>query len=250
MKAAIEIENLCHRFPDGAESLSGIDLVVKKGEFVVVAGENGSGKTTLFRHLNGLLKPSGGEVKINGVSVSDKEVFSGIPVGLVFQNADSQIVGETVYDDIAFGPENLLLSRSEIKWRVERALQSVGLRHLADRPCHRLSGGEKKRLAIAGILALGSEIIAFDEPFTNLDYSGFRQVLSRMVRLHKEGRTLLVSTHDIEKVMAHADRLVVLRKGRVVFDEKADEVDHFLEPYGVRTPCYLKMGKKPESWLS
>ena len=157
----IEIENLSHRFADGTVGLEGINLEIREGSLVVIAGINGSGKTTLLRHLNGLLLPTAGSVRLAGVPVEQDLLKARQFVGMMFQDADSQIVGETVYEDVAFGPENLRMERGQINRRVSRALRVVGLSGLADQRPHLLSGGEKRRLAIAGILAMEPRVIIF-----------------------------------------------------------------------------------------
>ena len=210
--AIIEIENLSHQFEDGSYGIKDINLSIQEGSFVIISGPNGSGKTTLMRHLNGLLLPTAGIVKLAGIPVSDNVVKARQFVGMMFQDADSQIVGETVHDDVAFGPENLCLERIEIKDRVTGALKTAGLTQLSEQRPHLLSGGEKRRLAIAGILAMNPRVIVFDEPFASLDYPGVQQVLSYIVDLHRSGRTILMVTHDLEKVIAHADRLVVMQR--------------------------------------
>jgi len=217
---------------------------------VVVAGPNGSGKTTFIRHLNGLLKPTAGRVLLDGVSVSRDVVRARQLVGMVFQDPDSQIVGETVYDDVAFGPENLFLDRTEINKRVADSLQAAGLSHLAEERPHLLSGGEKRRLVIAGILAMRPRVIIFDEPFSSLDYPGVRQVLRQIVWLHQSGHTILVTTHDLEKVIAHADRLILLSEGRIVRDGLPDKVMKETERFGVREPCVSRLGLEVGSWLN
>jgi len=171
-------------------------------------------------------------------------------VGMVFQDADSQIVGETVYDDVAFGPENLCLPREAVSARVAAALASVGLSEKGHLRPHLLSGGEKRRLAVAGILAMQSEVIAFDEPFSNLDYPGVRQVLAQMLALHKDGATLVVTTHDIEKILPHAQRVVVMAAGRIQADGPVETVLPMLETFAVRAPCSTRLGLEPQSWLS
>lgn len=246
----IEIRSLSHRFADGTIGLDRIDLGVESGEFVVVAGENGSGKTTLLRHLNGLLLPTDGEVIVDGRSVAADPVRARLKIGMVFQDADSQIVGQTVAEDAAFGPENLGFDRQQIDRRVRSALDAVGLAHAADQAPHLLSGGEKRRLAIAGVLAMGPEGIAFDEPFSNLDYAGVRQVLAQMVALHRSGHTLVVTTHEVEKVAAHADRLVILHRGAAVLSGPPAVLFPDLERYGIRQPCAFKLGKEVGSWLA
>ncbi|MGD9045403.1 MAG: ATP-binding cassette domain-containing protein [Desulfobacterales bacterium] len=246
----IEIENLSHRFEDGTLGLDGISLQIQEGAFVVVAGPNGSGKTTLIRHLNGLLLPTVGSVKLAGVPVKDDLQRARCLVGMMFQDADSQIVGETVYEDVAFGPENLRLNRNAIGERVTRALDVVGLTDFADQSPHLLSGGEKRRLAIAGILAMEPKVIAFDEPFASLDYPGVKQVLTQILALHRSGHTILVITHDLEKVIAHAERLIVMQKGQIVRDGVPAEIVNAVEAFGVRAPCASLLGMEVQSWLN
>ncbi len=246
----IEITDLCHCFADGAETLSNINLTIEKGEFIVLAGPNGSGKTTFFRHLNGLLLPEKGEVTIDGAPIRKNLTQVRQQVGMVFQDADMQIVGETVYDDVVFGPENLGLDREEIDCRATEALTAVGLLAQKDRPPHHLSQGEKRRLAVAGVLAMHSEVILFDEPFSNLDDRGVCQVLEQMVKLHQNGHTLIIATHDLEKVIYHADRLVLINGGRIVADGPPATILPKVEQYGVRMPCALRMGGDVASWLT
>ena len=246
----IEIENLSHRFSDGKFGIQGINLRIRSGEFIVIGGQNGSGKTTLLKHLNGLLLPTTGTVKISGVEVSRNIKQARQMVGMVFQNADSQIVGETVYDDVAFGPENLCLDRQLIANRVFLALKAVGLTQHADQRPHLLSGGEKRRLSIAGILAMEPKIIVFDEPFSSLDYPGIRQVLKQIISLHQSGHTIIITTHDIEKIIAHATRLLIMQDGKVKRDGMPDEVIKEAEDFGVRVPCATRLGSEVVSWLN
>lgn len=246
----IEINNLSHRFSNGIFGLDSIDLFINKGEFVVIAGRNGSGKTTLVRHLNALLLPTSGTVKIAGVSVADDPVRARRIVGMVFQDSDSQIVCETVREDVAFGPENLCLERDEIEKRVSEALNSTGLSGLAYAGPHILSGGEKKRLAIAGILAMMPEVLVFDEPFSNLDYPGTREILMQMISLHKSGKTIIVTTHDLEKIIAHAGRLLIMEKGRIARDGVPEKIISGVEKFGVREPYFPCMELERSSWLS
>ena len=246
----IALENLSHRYSDGTVGLHPLSLSIPGGQFVVIAGANGSGKTTLLRHLNGLLRPSEGVVRLGGLNVADDLLGARQKVGMVFQDADSQIVGETVYDDIAFGPENLCLPAAEIKTRVSRALADVGLAEKRGKAPHLLSGGEKRRLAIGGILAMGAPIIVLDEPFSNLDYSGVRQVLSQLADLHRAGRTIIVATHDLEKVLALAERLIVLSAGRLVLDGDPLNLAREVEAFGVREPHWSRVGGEAVSWLN
>jgi biotin transport system ATP-binding protein len=246
----IEIENLSHRFADGTHGLKNINLTIEQGTFVVIAGQNGSGKTTLLRHLNGLLLPTTGTVRLEGIPVPENLIRARQMVGMVFQDADSQIVGETVSDDVAFGPENLCLDRGEVKRRVARALDLVSLLDLKNQKPHLLSGGEKRRLAIAGILAMEPKVLVFDEPFSSLDYPGIKQVLKQIISLHQAGHTILVAAHDLEKVIAHTDRLVIMNDGKVVKDGLPGQLLGELEAFGIRQPCAYRLGAEVGSWLN
>ena len=246
----LEIKNLSHRFSDGTLGIDRINLTIQEGEFVVIAGQNGSGKTTLLRHLNGLLLPETGAVRLAGIRVEEDLPRARQIVGMVFQDADSQIVGETVCDDVAFGPENLCLDRHEVERRVSLALKSVGLTDLADQRPHLLSAGEKKRLAIAGVLAMEPKVVVFDEPFSNLDYPGVKQVLEQILSLHKAGHTIIVTTHDLDKIIAHAERLIIMKDGRLVRDGSPDEIVAGIEMFGVREPFASRNGMEVASWLS
>ncbi|MFY9141173.1 MAG: ATP-binding cassette domain-containing protein [Thermacetogeniaceae bacterium] len=245
----VETENLTHIFPDGTIAIQDISLKINKGEFVVIAGANGSGKTVFARHLNGLLKPTKGSVLIDGKPITENIIEARRKVGLVFQNPDSQIVGQTVAEDVAFGPENLNLPANQVKAVVKESLEAVGLSRFSTRSPHTLSGGEKRKLAIAGILAMKPKVIIFDEPFTGLDYPGVVQVLKQIVKLHNMGHTILLITHELEKVLAHADRLVIMHKGKLVEDGKPEDVIYHSENYGVRMP--LNDGQKVATltWL-
>jgi cobalt transport protein ATP-binding subunit len=246
----IEIKNLDHHYPDGTHALKGIDLTISDGEFLLICGPNGSGKTTLIRLISGLLKPTAGSLHVNGLNpVSDSREVRRL-VGMVFQDPDSQIVGETVKEDIAFGPENLGLPVEEITERVDWALQVMGLKDLSEKPCYLLSGGEKRRLSIAGVLAMRPQVILFDEPFSFLDYPGIQEVLRHMVHLHREGHTILVTTHDVEKVIAHVDRIAIIHDGELKMAGPPEELMMKLSQFGIRPPCYALLGRERISWLS
>lgn len=245
----IEIQNLRHHYPDGTRALKGIDLSISNGEFLLICGPNGSGKTTLIRLISGLLKPTMGSVCINGLNpLHDSREVRRL-VGMVFQDPDSQIVGETVKEDVAFGPENLGLPVEEITERVDWALRVMGLKDLSEKPCYLLSGGEKRRLAIAGVLAMRPRVILFDEPFSFLDYPGIQEVLKHMVHLHREGHTLVVATHDIEKVIVHVDRIAILHDGELKIAGLPEELMMKLPQFGIRPPCYALLGREKISWL-
>ena len=246
----IEMQAVDFHYSDGSVGLSQVSLSIKRGELVVVAGANGSGKTTLLKHFNGLLLPLSGRVLVDGRATHRATEAVRRMVGMVFQHADAQIVGETVYDDVAFGPENLRLTREKVSRRVEAALAAVGLADKHDQRPHLLSGGEKRRLTIAGVLAMAPEVVVFDEPFSSLDLDGVRQVLRQIVKLQEAGHTLVVTTHDLDKIMAHADRLVLLSHGRIVRDGHPREVLPEVERFGVRQPDAVRLGGAFRSWLN
>ncbi len=246
----IETAHLYHRFADGTLGLDDVSLAFNEGELAVIAGANGSGKTTLLRHLNGLLLAESGTVTVCGKLVEADPSSARQQVGMVFQDADSQIVGETVYDDAAFGPENLSLARQQIEQRVNQSLAAVGLSGFENKLPHHLSGGEKRRLAIAGVLAMAPKVLLMDEPFSNLDFPATRRVLAQILELHQNGRTIIITTHDLEKIVAHAQRLVVMANGRVVKDGPPDAVIDGIERHGIRPPCSVQLGQGILPWAT
>jgi len=246
----IEVRNLHYHYPDGTHALKGVDLTIAEGEFLLICGLNGSGKTTLSRLICGLLKPTSGSIRLNGLNDphASQEIRS--LVGMVFQDPDSQIVGETVREDVAFGPENLGLSPEEIAERVSGALRLMGLENLSEKPCYLLSGGEKRRLSIAGVLAMKPRVILFDEPFSHLDYPGIREVLKHMVHLHRQGHTLVVTTHDVEKVIAHVDRICIIHNGELKAEGLPEDLIRELPRFGIGPRRYALLGKEKISWLN
>ena len=236
------VRSLTKVFPNGSAALRGIDLDICQGECLLIAGSNGSGKTLFTRIIIGLLEPSGGTVLFRGSNLGGRtgnktldEIR--ISVGMVFQDADAQLLGETVEEDISMGPENLKLPRDEVKRRTEEALEALGLMDKLDYPPRRLSGGEKRRLAVAGVLAMGCGVVILDEPFANLDWPGVVQVLTIVRDLKAHGKTLIILTHELEKVLAFADRLVILDQGEIRCDGAPEFVLDRLDPcWGVRDP--------------
>jgi biotin transport system ATP-binding protein len=244
------IRNLGKTFPGGFQALSGIHLDIYAGECSLVAGSNGSGKTLLMRILAGLLDPTEGEVLFCGKPLSKSPGKLRRGVGLIFQDADAQFVGETVAEDIAFGPRNLGLSREEIDARVEEAAAALGLAAKKDFPPRRLSGGEKRRLAAAGVVAMGCHTVILDEPFANLDWPGVVQTLTIIGDLKKSGKTVILLTHELEKTLALADRLIILHRGLVRDDGKPADVLNRLDPaWGVRDPRRNYSRVEDCSWL-
>jgi biotin transport system ATP-binding protein len=246
----IEVNNLSKRFPDGTLALKGINMTINQGEFIVIAGENGSGKTVLIKHFNGLLKPTRGQILLDKIPVEKNLRIVRQRIGFVFQDPDSQILGQTVFDDLAFGPRNLGLSRDEIDRRVENALLVTGLTGKRHTPPFTLSGGEKQRVALAGVLAMEPDIIIFDEPFIHLDYEGVKQILSSMVSLHKKGTTIILTTHDLGKVLAHASQLLILFKGELVLSGSPETLIHKVPHYNIRKPYGEKRKVKSMTWLT
>ena len=246
----LEIEHLTHIFPNGIVAIDDVNLSFQAGEFVVIAGANGSGKTVLIRHFNGLLLPTQGKVLLEGEPITRDLTSARKKIGLIFQNSDSQIVGQTIAEDVAFGPENLKLSRPEVEARVKESLEAVELSALSHQQPHTLSGGQKRKLAIAGVLAMKPQIIVFDEPFTGLDYPGVLQVLKQIVMLHEIGHTIILVTHELEKVLAHANRLIIMEKGRIAKDGPPNQLIEKIENYGIRKPFGEKRGIETMTWLN
>lgn len=244
----IEALDLGFTYPDGTQALRSLSFRIPCPAFVLLCGANGQGKSTLLHVLAGLYRPTRGTLTVFGLDVAHRPEAVRARVGLVFQDPDGQILGETVADDVAFGPENLGLPLEERERRVAQSLAFFGLEDVAQKPCYALSGGEKRRVALAGVLAMDPKIVLFDEPFTHLDWNGACALLQAMKRLRDEGRTVVVSTHDVEKVIAHVDRVLVLRQGRLVRSGPPQEVALELGRYGVRPPCSVLLGKGLMPW--
>jgi cobalt/nickel transport system ATP-binding protein len=223
----IETKNLMHEYRSGStKALNGIDFSVRPGERIVLLGANGAGKSTLFKHLNGILKPTSGEVLIKGQSI-DKTNIKDVrrTVGVVFQNPDDQIFSPTVAQDIAFGPMNLGLSEKEIERRVKRALEMVRLTGYEDRAPHHLSGGEKKRVAIAGILAMKPEVLILDEPTTGLDPGAAARLMRMIMEMNSNlGITMIIATHEVDLVPGFAQRICVLSAGEIIGEGTPAEI--------------------------
>jgi cobalt/nickel transport system ATP-binding protein len=206
-------------YPGGVVALRGLNLNVERGQKLAILGSNGSGKTTLLLHLNGLCKPTRGEVQLDGRPVGyDHRALNHWRrrVGLILQEPDDQLFAATVSQDVSFGPLNLGLSDAEASERVSEALEALRVSHLADRPTHALSFGQKKRVAIAGVLAMRPEILVLDEPTAGLDPHGVTHLLGALQQLHESGATLVFSTHDVELAYAWADHVAVFHDGVVL----------------------------------
>ena len=227
MSAIIKFENVHFRYPEEEkESLAGISLEIEEGSFVAVLGHNGSGKSTLAKHMNAILVPTEGKVRVAGFDTADEEQLLNVRrnVGMVFQNPDNQIVANVVEDDVAFAPENLGVPPEEIRRRVDAALKQVGMYEYRMHAPHLLSGGQKQRVAIAGVIAMEPRVIVLDEPTAMLDPQGRQEVVSTVKRLCREkGMTVVLITHHMEECIG-ADRLIVMSEGGIAADGTPVEV--------------------------
>ncbi len=229
------------------KALDDVSVHIRKGEFVAILGSNGSGKSTFARHLNALLVPEEGKVYVNGCDTSDDSLYLQVrqSCGMVFQNPDNQIIGQTVEEEVAFGPENMGIPTEEMEKRVTDSLKRVGLEKERFNSPNRLSGGQKQRVAIAGILAMKPKCIVFDEPTAMLDPAGRKEVIATAHELNRtEGITIILITHYMNEA-AGADRVIVMDKGRPVMDgtprqvfAKADE----LRRYKLELPAVTELG--------
>jgi cobalt/nickel transport system ATP-binding protein len=226
----IETRELCYVYPGNVTALDHINFIAPRNARIAVIGSNGAGKSTLFKHFNGIFKPTSGSILVRGEPITrqnSREIRKF--VGIVFQNPDDQIFSPTVEQDIAFGPTNLGLDAETIHHRVHEALRVVGIEHLAGRVPHHLSGGEKKRVAIAGVIAMEPEVLVLDEPNAGLDPRGVTD-LNRFINSlsAKYGMTVIFSTHDVALVPEIADYIYVMDKGRIVASGTVDEI--FVQP--------------------
>jgi biotin transport system ATP-binding protein len=248
MGVFLEVRNLSYRAAGvlgGALILDNLNFTLEAGQTTVLAGPNGSGKSVLARHLGGLLRPQEGRILIEGTDSAACPGGLGRRVGLVLQDPDACLVGLTVWEDLLFGLRNMGLSRQEREDRGRRFIRFLGLEGKEELPPRLLSGGEKKKLTLGGLLIRAPELLILDEPFSGLDYPGVRAVLELLVKLKEEGKGLLVICHDPEKIIAQADRLLLLNRGRLAgWGDPMDLMDQ-LEPNGIRSPLNRSL-----SWLS
>lgn len=222
----IELKNVTYSYNENETALRGVSLSVKKGEFLAIVGHNGSGKSTLAKLLNALLIPKTGDVLVDGMNTRDESVTLAIrqKVGMVFQNPDNQLVTTIVEEDVGFGPENLGIPPEEIRKRVDRALETVGMSKYARFAPHTLSGGQKQRIAIAGMLAMQPEVLVLDEATAMLDPSGRREVLDNVTKLNREqGMTVVMITQYMEETVI-ADRVAVMAKGLIEMTGKPADI--------------------------
>ncbi len=252
----ISTHNLLHIYDDGLpthkEALSNVSIDIKKGEFLALVGPTGSGKTTLAQHFNGLLKPTSGQVKVEGEDLWDKGIdLQKVrqKVGLVFQFPEFQLFEEKVAEDVAFGPRNLGIAKEQVQQRVKQALEAVELDFDAfgqRSPVH-LSQGEKRRVAIAGVLAMDPEVIVLDEPTVGLDPRGTKQIIRTLKALHRQGKTVVIISHNMDLVAQLAERMTVLSQGKVVLSGSLKDVfshSDFIVSIGLDLPQIIKITKE------
>jgi cobalt/nickel transport system ATP-binding protein len=212
----VEARNLKFCYPDQTPALASVSFKILHGESVAIVGANGAGKSTLLLHLNGYLTPTEGQVRIGDYQLTPDTVREvRRTVGMVFQDPDDQLFMSTVFDDVAFGPLNLGLTTDEINARVDQALETVGLSHLRDRPPHRLSTGQKRRAAIASVLAMSPDILVMDEPSSGLDPHARRQLIELLASFR---HTKIIATHDLDLVLDLCERTIVLHEGGILAD--------------------------------
>ena len=242
----IEVEGLKYRYPGGVVALEGVDLNIRRGEFLAVLGQNGSGKTTLVKHFNGLLKPTEGSLRVGGEETVKQGIRRlGQRVGYVFQNPDHQIFSDTVFDEVAFGPRIREMDEDEVKKRVSEALAAVGLEGRGDEDPFGLTKGERQRVAVASVLALRPEVLILDEPTTGLDYAEQKRMMELVKRLNEGGSTIIVVTHTMWVAAEYAHRAVVVRDGKVILSGTVREVfarEQDLRDASLRPPHIVSLG--------
>ncbi|MEM3061519.1 MAG: ATP-binding cassette domain-containing protein [Candidatus Bathyarchaeia archaeon] len=243
----IEVKGLSYVYqPMGVVALQDIDLTIKDCEFVAIIGQNGSGKTTLVKHFNGLLKPTKGQVLIDGVDTKNESISRlSRKVGYVFQNPDHQIFAESVREEIEFGPKNLGFSKEELQKIVEEVSKRVGLYEYLNDPPISLGKGQRQRLAVASILAMQPSILVIDEPTTGQDWKECIAIMDLLDELNKKGKTIIVVTHNMKLVSLYAKRTVVMLGGRILLDGPTDEVFtriEDLEKAFIRPPSSYLLG--------
>ena len=216
----LQVRDLQYAYSDEKMALKGVDLDIRQGERIAVMGSNGAGKSTFFLNINGVLQSEHGEIFYRGQKMT-KKTMNGLRknVGIVFQDADSQIIASTVQAEVSFGPMNLKLSRNDVRDRVDEALSYMNLTDFRHRPPHYLSGGEKKRVSIADIIAMHPEIIIFDEPTAALDPVNADMLEEVLEKMAQEGKTIMISTHDVDFAYRWAERVVVFCDGKIIADD-------------------------------
>jgi cobalt/nickel transport system ATP-binding protein len=243
--SVIEVKDVYFSYPAGVKAIDGVSFTISKGERVAILGPNGSGKSTLILLMAGLLTPQRGEIKVFGKPTSSKE-FQKLRqrIGVVFQDPDDQLFTPSVIEDIEYGPKNLRLPESDIKQRSEQVLSKIGIHHLKNRPPHRLSFGEKKKVSLATALVLKPELLILDEPTANLDLASRRGLIGMLNELNSEGTTVVISTHDVEALPELADRVIVISQGSTLGEGETAKVLQdltLLGAAGLEPPAIVKL---------
>lgn len=242
----LQTKNLKYAY-DTSPVLKGVSVDIRRGESVAVMGMNGAGKSTFFLNLNGVIQPDEGDILLSGEKVDKKNLKElRHRVGFVFQDADSQIIASNVRAEVSFGPMNMGLTRDEVIRRVDDAIEYMSLHDMQGRAPQYLSGGEKKRVSIADILAMEPDVMIFDEPMAALDPVNSARVEEVLKQLHDEGKTLLVATHDVDFAYRFADRIIVMCKGEVIADGTPDEIfsmGEILKRANLKVPAVLTIWK-------
>ncbi|WP_066635045.1 ATP-binding cassette domain-containing protein [Desulfolucanica intricata] len=217
MANIIEVEELYYRYKDGTKALNGLNLIIHEGSKVALLGPNGAGKSTFLLHLNGIHLPQKGLVRVLGREVNKKnEGWVRSQVGLVFQDPDDQVFSSTVWEDVSFGPVNMGLSAKEIEDRVNTALKAVRMEEYRDKVPYHLSYGQKKRVAIAGVLAMNPRVIILDEPVAYLDPKGKDTLMEILDDLHRQGTTVMIATHDVDLAAEWAEQVIIIKNGSIL----------------------------------
>jgi len=241
----LKVEDLYYIYGNGKPALGGVSVDIYEGEKIAVLGSNGSGKSTFFLNVDGVLTPQQGKISYRGTFISKKNLNElRKNIGIVFQDADNQIIASTVRAEVAFGPMNLKLPKEEVLKRVDEALSYMNISDFKDRPPHYLSGGEKKRVTIADIIAMKSEIIIFDEPTAALDPLNAHMLEEVLLKLGAEGKTMLISTHDVDFAYRWAERVIVFYMGKIIADGTPLEIFQnieILKQANLRQPTLLEV---------
>jgi cobalt/nickel transport system ATP-binding protein len=237
----VEVRDLEFTYPDSTRALQGLSFKIRHGESVAIVGANGAGKSTLLLHLNGYLTPTAGQVRIGDFPLT-KETLQEVrrTVGMVFQDPDDQLFMSTVYDDVAFGPLNLGFPLAEVAMRVLKALETVGMAHLKDRPPHRLSSGQKRRVAIATVLSMSPDILVMDEPSAGLDPRARRQLIE-LLKTFKHSK--IIATHDLDMVLDICERTIIINNGKIEADGPTVDIfqdDKLLDNCHLEKPLRLQ----------
>jgi cobalt/nickel transport system ATP-binding protein len=243
--AVIEVKDVHFSYPAGVRAINGVSFTISKGERVAILGPNGSGKSTLILLIAGLLTPQRGEITVFEKKTASKE-FQKLRqrIGLVFQDPDDQLFTPSVIEDIEYGPKNLRLPESDIKQRSDEVISKIGIQHLKDRPPHRLSFGEKKKVSLATALVLKPELLILDEPTANLDLASRRGLIGMLNELNSEGTTVVISTHDVEALPELADRVIVISRGSTIGEGETAKVLQgmkLLGAAGLEPPAIVKL---------